>query len=148
MIRSASAHWSGGIKDGQGVISTESGALRSVPYSFAKRFGDERGTNPEELIGAAHAGCFSMALSGELTKNKIVPESINVKSQVTLEKQGESWGIPKVHLMVTVSAPGADRNMVELAAKSAKQNCPISKLLNADITMDFNFVSEQSQSLH
>lgn len=148
MIRSASAHWSGGIKDGQGVINTESGTLRSVPYSFAKRFGDERGTNPEELIGAAHSGCFAMALSGELSKHQIVPESIDVKAHVTIEKQGEGWAISTVHLDVSVSAPGADHNMVELAAKSAKQNCPVSKLLNAHITMNFNFVSEESQSLH
>lgn len=148
MKRSASAHWSGGIKDGQGVISTESGALRSIPYSFNQRFGDERGTNPEELIGAAHSGCFAMALSAELSKKNVKAESIDVRAQVTLEKQGKSWGIPAVHLMVSVTATGADRNMVELAAKSAKQNCPISKLLNADITMEFNFVSEQSQALH
>lgn len=148
MKRSASAHWQGGIKDGQGVISTESGALRSIPYSFAQRFGDERGTNPEELIGAAHSGCFAMALSAELSKNNVKPESVDVKAQVSLEKQGEGWSIPAVHLMVSVTAPGADKNMVELAAKSAKQNCPVSKLLNANITMDFNFVEEQTQSLH
>jgi lipoyl-dependent peroxiredoxin len=148
MKRSASAYWHGGIKDGQGMISTESGALNNISYSFAKRFGEEKGTNPEELIGAAHSGCFAMALSAELSKRNISPESIDVKCDVSLEKQGEGWGIPAVHLEVSVLAPGADRNLVELAAKTAKQNCPISKLLRADISMNFNFVSEQSQSLH
>lgn len=147
MKRSAEAYWVGGIKDGAGKISTESGALTQIPYSFSKRFGDEKGTNPEELIGAAHSGCFAMALSGELTKNNITAESIDVKAEVSLEKQGEGWNIPAVHLIVTVAAPGADKNAVELAAKSAKANCPVSKLLKAEITMDFNFVSEQLQSL-
>lgn len=148
MKRSASAHWYGGIKDGRGTISTESEALSNQPYSFAKRFGEERGTNPEELIGAAHSGCFAMALSGELSKHNIVAESINVRAEVSLEKQGEGWGIPAVHLIVSVEAPDADKNLVELAAKSAKANCPISKLLKADITMDFSLASEQTQSLH
>lgn len=148
MKRSASAHWHGGIKDGQGMISTESGALNNLPYSFSKRFGTEKGTNPEELIGAAHSGCFAMALSGELSKQNISPESIDVKADVSLEKQGEGWGIPAVHLTVSVTAPGADKNLVELAAKSAKENCPVSKLLKANITMDFNLSSEQTQSFH
>lgn len=148
MKRSASAHWYGGIKDGRGTISTESEALTNQPYSFSKRFGEERGTNPEELIGAAHSGCFAMALSGELTKQNIVPESIDVKAEVSLEKQGDGWGIPAVHLTVSVSAPGADKNLVELAAKSAKANCPVSKLLKANITMDFSLDAVQSQSLH
>ncbi len=148
MKRSASAQWHGGIKDGQGIISTESGALSSIPYSFSKRFGEEKGTNPEELIGAAHSGCFAMALSAELSKSNIKPDTIDVKADVALEKQGEGWGIPAVHLIVNVMAAGADRNQVELAAKSAKQNCPISKLLKADITMDFNFSSEETQSAH
>jgi osmotically inducible protein OsmC len=148
MKRSASAIWHGGIKDGQGMISTESGALSNLPYSFSKRFGDEKGTNPEELIGAAHSSCFAMALSAELSKQNVSAESIDVRAQVSLEKQGESWGIPAVHLVVSVTAPGVDKNLVELAAKSAKANCPISKLLKANITMEFSFASEQTQSLH
>lgn len=147
MKRSAEAYWVGSIKEGAGKISTESGALKQLPYSFSKRFGDEKGTNPEELIGAAHSACFAMALSGELTKSNITADSIDVKAEVSLEKQGEGWSIPAVHLNVTVAAPGADQNAVELAAKSAKANCPVSKLLKAEITMDFNFVSEQLQSL-
>lgn len=147
MKRSASAHWHGGIKDGKGMISTESGALNNLPYSFSKRFGDERGTNPEELIGAAHSSCFAMALSAELSKQNIVAESIDVKAEVSIEKQGDGWDIPSVHLNVSVAAPGADKNLIETAAKSAKANCPVSKLLKANITMDFSVASEQSQSL-
>ena len=136
MKRSASAVWHGNIKEGQGIISTESKAINNIPYSFAKRFGSEPGTNPEELIGAAHAGCFAMALSAELSKQNITADSIDVKAEVGLEKLGEGWSIPSVRLIVKVTEPQHDKGLVEQAAKSAKENCPVSKLLRAEITMD------------
>ncbi|MES2526533.1 MAG: OsmC family protein [Bdellovibrionota bacterium] len=137
MTKTASAHWEGSIKEGKGTISTQSGALRNQPYSFKKRFGDEAGTNPEELIGAAHAGCFTMAFSGELFKAGITAKAIDSEAQVTLVKDGEGFKVSKSHLIVTIDAGGADQAKVKAAAESAKANCPISKLLNAEVSMDF-----------
>ncbi|MGQ0430008.1 MAG: OsmC family protein [Gammaproteobacteria bacterium] len=136
MQRKASAVWAGGIKDGRGSISTESRALVSTPYSFSTRFESVPGTNPEELLGAAHAGCFSMALSLMLGESGIRPERIDTTATVTLEKQDAGFTITRVHLDVSVRAAGADRGKFEAAAKKAKENCPLSKVLRAEITMD------------
>ncbi len=135
MQRKASAAWTGGIKDGKGSISTESGVLSATPYSFGTRFESVPGTNPEELIGAAHAGCFSMALSLMLGEAGIQAERIDTQAAVTLEKTDAGFSITKVHLDVNVRAPGADRAKFDAAATKAKTGCPVSKLLNAAITM-------------
>ena len=136
MIRKGSAEWNGGLKDGRGTVSSESGALTNVPYSFSRRFGDEKGTNPEELIAAAHAGCFSMALSAQLGGAGITPESIRTTAAVTLEKVGDGFSVTASHLDVSARIPGGDRAAFQKAAEQAKAGCPISKLLNAKITMD------------
>ena len=136
-VKQGSARWQGGIKDGEGHVSTESGALSNQPYGFNTRFEDGKGTNPEELIGAAHASCFSMALSKELGE---VPGQgrplIETKADVTLESQGEGFTVTKSHLTVLVNHEGADEAKVREAAEGAKANCPISKLLDTEITMD------------
>lgn len=136
MKKSASAHWSGGIKDGQGTISTETDALRDVPYGFKSRFEDGPGTNPEELIGAAHAGCFSMALSLELGKAGLTADSIDTTAAVTLDKDGDGFKISAVHLTCKANVPGANAATFEKIAQATKQGCPVSKVLNATITLD------------
>lgn len=138
--RKGSAEWSGGLKDGKGTVSTESGALSSLPYSFAKRFENEKGTNPEELIGAAHASCFSMALSMILGMGGITAEKIATTSTVSLNKVGDGFGITDIHLDVEITAPGADESAVLKAADDAKAGCPVSKLFNANITMSAKVV--------
>jgi len=136
MKRNASAVWNGGIKDGKGTISTDSGVLASAQYSFSTRFEDGIGTNPEELIAAAHAGCFSMALSGQLGQAGLTADSIRTTASVSLEKTDNGFAITKVHLDVTAKVPGADNAAFETAANNAKAGCPVSKLLKAEITMD------------
>jgi osmotically inducible protein OsmC len=136
MKRSGSAVWKGAIKEGAGVVSTESGVLADVPYSFSRRFGDEKGTNPEELIGAAHASCFSMALSGALGAAGMTADSIETKADVTVVPVEGGFSITAVHLTVRASIPGADAGAFTKAAEGAKANCPVSKVLNAEITMD------------
>jgi lipoyl-dependent peroxiredoxin len=136
MLRKASAVWNGGIKDGGGKISTESGVLSDTQYSFSTRFEDGIGTNPEELIAAAHAGCFSMALSGQLGAAGLTADSINTTAAVRLEKLEDGFAITKVHLDVTAKVPGATDESFATAANNAKAGCPISKLLKAEITMD------------
>jgi len=136
MQRKASAVWQGGIKDGEGSITTASGVLSATPYSFSTRFEGAPGTNPEELIAAAHAGCFSMALSLMLGDAGIQPERIDTEAAVSLEKTEGGFSITKVHLEVNVRAPGADRAKFEDAAAKAKAGCPVSKVLNAAITMN------------
>ena len=136
MKRKASAVWQGGLKDGKGTISTDSGVLSNTQYSFSTRFEDGKGTNPEELIAAAHAGCFSMALSGQLGNAGMTVESINTTASVTLEKTDAGFTITKVHLDVRAKIPGADSQAFETAANNAKAGCPISRLLKAEITMD------------
>ena len=136
MKRSASAVWKGGLKDGKGTISSDSGVLSNTQYSFSTRFEDGKGTNPEELIAAAHAGCFSMALSGQLGNAGITAESISTTAAVRLEKTDSGFAITSVHLDVAVKAPGADHKAFETAANNAKTGCPVSKVLNATITMD------------
>jgi lipoyl-dependent peroxiredoxin len=133
--RKASAVWNGSLKEGQGRISTDSGVLRDTQYSFGTRFENGVGTNPEELIAAAHAGCFSMALSGQLTTAGHAPESIRTSANVTMEKTDAGFTITKVHLDVTAKVPGIDAQGFETAANNAKAGCPISRLLKAEITM-------------
>jgi osmotically inducible protein OsmC len=136
MIKKASAVWKGGIKDGGGVISTETGVLKDAPYGFNSRFENGKGTNPEELIGAAHAGCFSMALSLMLGEAGLTPERIETQAAVTLEKSGDGFAITASHLDVVATIPGADQTKFLEIANRAKAGCPVSKLLNAKITMD------------
>jgi len=136
MKRKASAEWKGGIMDGRGSITTDSGVLSNTQYSFATRFQNGVGTNPEELIAAAHAGCFSMALSGILGAAKLTAETINTTATVSIEKQGEGFSITAVHLDVKAKIPGASVEAFNAAAKTAKEGCPVSKVLNARITMD------------
>jgi lipoyl-dependent peroxiredoxin len=134
--RRASAVWKGGLKDGKGTISTDSGVLSETQYSFGTRFESGKGTNPEELIAAAHAGCFSMALSAELGKANITPESIHTSAIVTLDKSDSGWAVSESHLTVVARIPNGDRAAFEKAAADAKSGCPISRLLNAKITME------------
>lgn len=136
MKRKASAVWKGGLKDGKGAISTDSGVLNDTQYSFGTRFEDGKGTNPEELIAAAHAGCFSMALSGQLGTAGMTAEQIKTSATVTLEKTDAGFTVTSVHLDVTAKIPGANAAAFETAANNAKAGCPISRLLNAKITMD------------
>ena len=136
MKRNATAVWNGGIKDGKGTISTDSGVLANAQYSFSTRFEDGIGTNPEELIAAAHAGCFSMALSGQLGQAGLTADSIRTTASVSLEKTDNGFAITKVHLDVTAKVPGVDNAAFETAANNAKAGCPVSKLLKAEITMD------------
>jgi osmotically inducible protein OsmC len=136
MTRNALAVWKGGFKDGTGTISTDSGALSNTPYSFNARFEGETGTNPEELVAAAHAACFTMALSGQLTQAQLTAESIKTTSAVTLEKTNDGFAITSVHLDVTAKVPGATKQAFETAANNAKSGCPVSKVLNAPITME------------
>ena len=135
MKRNASAVWNGSLKEGKGTISTESGLLKEAQYSFGTRFENGVGTNPEELIAAAHAGCFSMALSGQLTTAGTPPESVATTATVTLEKLEAGFTVTSVHLDVTAKVPGATPESFETAANNAKKGCPISRLLNAEITM-------------
>lgn len=135
MNRKASAVWQGDLKDGRGTVSTESGVLSNAAYSFGTRFENEKGTNPEELVGAAHAGCFSMALSAQLGEAGLKPERIETTATVTLEKVSEGFAVTAVHLDVSATIPGADEAKFQAAATKAKEGCPISKLFNAKITM-------------
>ncbi|MGB7553249.1 MAG: OsmC family protein [Candidatus Korobacteraceae bacterium] len=141
MQRTATAHWSGGLKDGKGTISTQSGVLSQTQYSFSTRFENGVGTNPEELIAAAHAGCFSMALSAQLGNAGMSAESIDTKATLTLEKTDAGFSITKVHLSVEVKIPGADQAKFDQAALEAKKGCPVSRVLNAEITMDAKLIS-------
>ncbi|MCF8495093.1 MAG: OsmC family protein [Alphaproteobacteria bacterium] len=136
MKKSGSAVWQGTLKEGQGKISTETGALNNAPYGFNSRFGDEKQTNPEELIGAAHAGCFSMALSKELENAGISPGKIETTATVTLEKVENGFAVTSVHLDLKATLPDADKEAFEAAAEAAKKGCPLSKLLKAEITLE------------
>ena len=141
MQRTGSAHWSGGLKDGKGTVSTASGVLHGTQYSFSTRFENGAGTNPEELIAAAHAGCFSMALSAQLGNVGMTAESIDTTATITLEKTEAGFSITASHLDVTVKIPGADQAKFEEAAKAAETGCPVSRVLNAKITMDAKLIS-------
>ena len=136
MQRKASAVWKGGLKDGKGTVSSTSGVLSNTPYSFTTRFENTPGTNPEELIAAAHAACFSMALSAQLGAANLTPESISTAAMLTMEKLDAGWAITAVHLDVVAKVPGASSEAFSTAAQNAKAGCPVSKVLNAKITMD------------
>jgi len=139
--RRGSAAWKGGLKDGKGSITTESGALQAYPYGFASRFEGQRGTNPEELIGAAHAGCFTMALSLILGEAKLVADQMDTSAEVTLEQVEGGFAITAVHLTLKARIPGATQAQFEELAGKAKAGCPVSKLFKADITLDAKLVS-------
>jgi len=136
MKRSASAVWRGGLKNGKGTVSTESGVLSGVPYNFSKRFESEKGTNPEELIAAAHSACFSMALSMILGDAGMTAESIDTTATVSLDQVDGGFAVTASHLQTTVKIPNADKAAFQKAVEAAKSGCPISKLLNATITLD------------
>ena len=136
MKRKASAEWQGDLKTGKGTVSTDSGVLAKSAYSFTTRFENEKGTNPEELIAAAHAGCFTMALSAELGKASLVPQSLRTTATVTLDKLDSGWTVTESHLEVVGKVPGASAEAFRTAAQAAETGCPISKLLKARITMD------------
>ncbi|HYY69956.1 MAG TPA: OsmC family protein [Terriglobales bacterium] len=144
MQRKASAVWRGGLKDGKGTLSTDSGALKQTPYSFSTRFENQPGTNPEELIAAAHAGCFSMALSNQLGSAGMTAESIETAATLTLEKTDAGFTITGIHLDVKARVPNADRAKFEEAATNAKNGCPVSRVLNAKITMSASLAAERA----
>lgn len=136
IIKKALVTWSGGLKDGRGTLTTESGALTDQAYGFKNRFEGVKGTNPEELIGAAHAGCFTMALSGVLEKSNFTAERMDTQAQVTLEEKGGGYEITAIHLILRAKVPGVSRTQFEEMATQAKSNCPVSKLLKANITLE------------
>jgi len=141
MDRSASAVWHGGLKDGKGTISTQSGTLKETQYSFSTRFENGVGTNPEELIAAAHAGCFTMALSAQLTDAKLVPDTLETTAVVTLEKTDDGPTITKIHLTTKAKVPGAEKKQFDELARKAKEGCPVSRVLKAaEITLDAQLV--------
>ena len=134
--KTGSARWSGGLRDGKGHVSTGSGAMSEQPYGFATRFENGTGTNPEELVAASHASCFSMALSMVLGQSDLTADSIETQAEVSLEQQGEGFAVTRSHLTVVARVPGATNESFREAAEAAKANCPISKLLTAEVTMD------------
>ena len=135
MKRTAIAHWSGDLKQGKGEISTESGALKNTPYGFNTRFENQKGTNPEELIASAHAGCFTMALSAALGKAGFTPESLETQASVELAQVDGNWTVTTILLELKGTVPGIDDTKFQEIAADAKKNCPISRLLNATITL-------------
>lgn len=135
MKRTATAAWSGDLKNGRGTISTQSGFLSNTQYSFKARFEDAPGTNPEELIAAAHAGCFTMALSAQLAEAGMTADSLRTTATVTLDKRDSGFAITSVHLDLVADIPGADRNAFDKAVNAAKTGCPVSKVLNTMITL-------------
>ena len=135
MERTAAAVWNGGLNDGQGTLTTPSNVLSGTPYSFKDRFETGTGTNPEELVAAAHAGCFSMALSAELGKAGMKPETIRTTAKLTFEKQPAGFTVTRIHLETNARVPGADPAAFDKVAQAAKATCPISRLLNAEITL-------------
>ncbi len=140
MRRVANAKWMGGLKDGRGLVSTGSGVIDGLAYTFTTRFEDEPGTNPEELVAAAHAGCFSMALSAELGRAGFTPQSIETKATLDFEKTEAGWAVTSIHLDTKASVPNADASAFQKAAEAAKKGCPISRLLNTEITLSAQLV--------
>ena len=141
MDSKANSIWRGSIKGGKGEISTDSGALKAVPYSFATRFEGTPGSNPEELIAAAHSACFAMALSGALGKENFEPKQLDVRATVTLKKAGEGFSIASSRLSLRAEIPGIDKNKFLTIAEDAKKNCPVSKVLNAEISLEAELIS-------
>ena len=139
--RKARAEWRGDLKSGNGSISTASGTLSNSPYSFHTRFEEGKGTNPEELLAAAHAGCFSMALSNQLAQAGLNPQSIETECTITLEKKDGSFAITRSHLVLNAHVPGASQQAFDQATQAAKSGCPVSKLFNAEITLEANLKS-------
>ncbi len=146
MKRTASAHWAGGLKDGKGTVSSQSGVLSKTQYSFSTRFEDGVGTNPEELIAAAHAGCFTMALSAELGKAGLTANNLDTVATLTMEKTDAGMTITAIHLAVTGEVPGADEAKFVEIATGAKKGCPVSRVLNATITMDAKLAAVQAKA--
>lgn len=140
MTTYGTAKWQGGLKDGKGAITTKSGALSDYPYGFASRFEGKPGTNPEELIGAAHAGCFTMALSLILSEAGFTAEEMNTKAEITLEKQADGFAITKSHLILRAKIPGIDAATFKELTGKAEKGCPVSKLLKAEISLDAELV--------
>lgn len=136
MDRNAKAQWKGDLKSGAGTLSSASGVLSNTPYSFKDRFEQGAGTNPEELLAAAHAGCFSMALSAELQKEKLKADSIETTCTITLDKEGDGFAIKRSHLALTARIPGASEEAFQRATQAAKEGCPVSKLYDAEITLE------------
>ena len=136
MTAFGTAKWQGGLKEGKGAISTKSGALKDYPYGFAARFEGQPGTNPEELIGAAHAGCFTMALSAILGEAGFTAQEMNTKAEITLVKQGDGFAITKSHLTLRAKIPGIDNTKFQELAGNAEKGCPVSKLLKCEISLD------------
>jgi osmotically inducible protein OsmC len=141
ITRNGSAHWQGGIKDGKGAISTESGALKAYPYGFASRFEGLPGTNPEELLAAAHAACFTMALSLMLGEARLMADALDTSAKITLEQVEGGYAITSVHLKLAARIPGADKDTFDALAAKAKAGCPVSKLFNATITLEAQLLS-------
>lgn len=141
MKRNATAVWTGDLKQGRGAVSAPGGALKDTPYSFSSRFENGAGTNPEELVAAAHAGCFAMALSGELGKAGFTPERLEAKATVTLEQVDGKWTVSKSHLDLDAKVPGIDKAKFDEIAAGAKANCPISRLLKAEISLTASLAS-------
>jgi osmotically inducible protein OsmC len=141
MKRFGSTRWSGGLREGQGAVSTESRALENYPYSFFTRYGEKPGTNPEELLGAAHAACFTMSFVRMLGIANFVPERVDSKSDVTIEKDGDGFSITSIHLTVTAKIPAIDHDTFQSIASKAKAWCPVSKLMNAEIGFEATLVS-------
>ena len=139
--RRGSASWKGGLKDGRGSVTTDSGALQAYPYGFASRFEGQKGTNPEELLAAAHSGCFTMALSLILGEAKLVAEQMDTSAEVTLEQVEGGFAITAVHLTLKAKIPGADKATFESLAAKAKAGCPVSKLFKTEITLDAQLLS-------
>lgn len=140
ITKAGSAKWKGGLQDGKGTVSTESTALKDQPYGFNTRFEGQAGTNPEELIAASHASCFSMALSMILGQSDLTPDEISTTAKVSLDKEGEGFAVKSSHLTVAAKVPGASEEDFMKAAETAKAGCPISKLLNCEITMNAKLV--------
>lgn len=136
MDRNSKAQWKGDLKSGAGTLSSASGVLSNTPYSFRDRFEQGTGTNPEELLAAAHAGCFSMALSAELQKEKLKADSIETTCTITLDREGEGFAIKRSHLVLTAKIPGASEEAFDRATRAAKEGCPVSKLYDTEITLD------------
>ncbi|QLY26758.1 OsmC family protein [Bdellovibrio sp. KM01] len=148
MERKASVQWKGNIQQGLGEISTESGALNKTPYSFGRRFGTEKGTNPEELIAAAHSSCFAMAFSAALGQKGFNAETINVNAAVSIEKNGSDWVITHSNLVLRAKIPGIDQNQFKTIAEDAKNNCPVSRLLDTEISLDATLDEGEMRATH
>ena len=141
MQRKGSAHWSGGLKDGKGTVSTSSGVLQDTQYSFSTRFENGTGTNPEELLAAAHAGCFTMALSAQLGNAGMTASKLETTATISLEKQPDGFAITKSHLDLVAHVPGVDQAKFDTAVKNAETGCPVSKLFKAEISVSARLVS-------